>query len=480
MQVQVQASPQQQYYHARPVQAPADHHNHSNGVYSDTRAQSSVYTNGHHQDAQAGAVNDMNPYHQQQHYSHQHPQQAAQYPQQQSTDPTSMSRWPMQSANPVMTGMAMAPPTHYAQSQAQRQPPPQYQPQSQQQYQQASQQYPQQYQQQQPPHLPPMQTSGMGVSSMYGGAPMPGHMAAPQYGMYQNSSMTLPPPGPVQQNAPPIVPRSGSALFHIGSDENYDYKLVVEQQPQRARMCGFGDKDRRPITPPPCVRLIITNKGTDQEVGFDDVDGTFFVLQVDLWDDVGHKEVNIVRASSQTPSLSISNSTTTAYPPSDRVSDFAYGANGIPYQIPVPGAVGYGGQHPAYSGPVGASPMYTRNLIGSLTVNAARLKDPAGKESYWFVLQDLSVRTEGWFRLRMNFIDLRGKGTEASGLNKGKAPVLAWAFSDKFQVYSAKKFPGVIESTPLSKCFAQQGIKIPIRKDVKGEGDAKEEDGDDD
>jgi hypothetical protein len=32
-------------------------------------------------------------------------------------------------------------------------------------------------------------------------------------------------------------------------------------------------------------------------------------------------------------------------------------------------------------------------------------------------------------------------------------------------VYSAKKFPGVIESTPLSKCFAGQGIKIPIRKD---------------
>ena len=32
-------------------------------------------------------------------------------------------------------------------------------------------------------------------------------------------------------------------------------------------------------------------------------------------------------------------------------------------------------------------------------------------------------------------------------------------------MYSAKKFPGVVESTPLSKCFATQGIKIPIRKD---------------
>jgi hypothetical protein len=43
-------------------------------------------------------------------------------------------------------------------------------------------------------------------------------------------------------------------------------------------------------------------------------------------------------------------------------------------------------------------------------------------------------------------------------------------FSEPFQVFSAKKFPGVIESTTLSKCFALQGIKIPIRKDGKGGG----------
>lgn len=76
----------------------------------------------------------------------------------------------------------------------------------------------------------------------------------------------------------------------------------------------------------------------------------------------------------------------------------------------------------------------------------------------------------------MNFIDVGNGPSTANGLNKGKAPVLAWVFSEKFQVYSAKKFPGVIESTPLSKCFAGQGIKIPIRKDVKSEGKDDEED----
>jgi hypothetical protein len=63
-------------------------------------------------------------------------------------------------------------------------------------------------------------------------------------------------------------------------------------------------------------------------------------------------------------------------------------------------------------------------------------------------------------RLKMNFVDVgSGQG------NNSRAPVLATCFSDPFQVYSAKKFPGVIESTPLSKAFASQGIKIPIRKD---------------
>ena len=65
-----------------------------------------------------------------------------------------------------------------------------------------------------------------------------------------------------------------------------------------------------------------------------------------------------------------------------------------------------------------------------------------------------------------------------TGVNTGKAPVLAACFSEVFTVYSAKRFPGVVESTGLSKCFATQGIKIPIRKDGPGKGD-KEKDDDD-
>ena len=64
----------------------------------------------------------------------------------------------------------------------------------------------------------------------------------------------------------------------------------------------------------------------------------------------------------------------------------------------------------------------------------------------------------------MNFVNVGSRGSSSS-LNTTAAPVLASVFSEAFQVFSAKKFPGVIESTALSKCFATQGIKIPIRKD---------------
>jgi hypothetical protein len=79
--------------------------------------------------------------------------------------------------------------------------------------------------------------------------------------------------------------------------------------------------------------------------------------------------------------------------------------------------------------------------------------------------------------------------------NEAASRVLAQAFSEPFTVFSAKKFPGMIgkrldpytpkyyantksrntqknwfilllESTPLSRAFARQGVKIPIRKDA--------------
>ncbi|KAK3080559.1 hypothetical protein LTS18_000263 [Coniosporium uncinatum] len=253
-------------------------------------------------------------------------------------------------------------------------------------------------------------------------------------------------------------------------------------------MCGFGDKDRRPITPPPCIELVIRDAETGQRIDPNDIDSTYFVLTVDLWDKDANAEVNLVRHSGNSPAVSISTSTTSPYPPPpERAYAFTgagmmYGGGGYPQGSMAPGYGSYGAGFPApmggYTAPLVTMPthpvsgMFTRNLIGSLSVNAFKLTDTESKTGFWFILQDLSVRTEGMFRLKMNFVDV---GEEMSngglGLNKGKANVLATAFSETFQVYSAKKFPGVIESTPLSKSFASQGIKIPIRKDGPKDGE---------
>lgn len=235
-------------------------------------------------------------------------------------------------------------------------------------------------------------------------------------------------------------------------------------------MCGFGDKDRRPITPPPCVRLVVKRTDTDEEVDVEKIDGAFFVLQVDLWDAEAQREVNVIRASSSAPTQSISTAVPMSFPPPpvSAYVDMGYSSQSF--------GMTPGYMYPHYMSQTTSNVMYTRNLIGSLTVNASLLKDLEGNLGYWFVLSDLSVRTEGWFRLRMTFIDvgLQGQNGGDTGLNRSRCPIMSSIFSEKFQVYSAKKFPGVIESTPLSKCFAQQGIKIPIRKD--GKGDKNEDD----
>lgn len=38
------------------------------------------------------------------------------------------------------------------------------------------------------------------------------------------------------------------------------YQLKVVQHPSRARMCGFGDKDRRSIVPTPIIQLLVKDE----------------------------------------------------------------------------------------------------------------------------------------------------------------------------------------------------------------------------
>jgi hypothetical protein len=95
------------------------------------------------------------------------------------------------------------------------------------------------------------------------------------------------------------------------------------------------------------------------------------------------------------------------------------------------------------------------------------VRDEQGQIGIFFVFQDLSVRIEGTFRLRMRLMNV-GAPTPPNGGTKqvhtAVSPVLAQTFTDEFRVYSAKKFPGVPEMTPFSLALGSQGQKLPLRQ----------------
>ena len=108
---------------------------------------------------------------------------------------------------------------------------------------------------------------------------------------------------------------------------------------------------------------------------------------------------------------------------------------------------------------------------------------PAG----YFIFPDLSVRHEGKYRLSFNLYeelketkdaDVNSPLTDPEHPHHGlmrSSPMAPQAHvhfrlevkSEPFVVFSAKKFPGLAESTSLSRVVADQGCRVRIRRDVR-------------
>ncbi|KAF7290956.1 Velvet domain-containing protein [Mycena chlorophos] len=113
-----------------------------------------------------------------------------------------------------------------------------------------------------------------------------------------------------------------------------------------------------------------------------------------------------------------------------------------------------------------SSSAYTRTLVGPLSSNGYRLLDEHRKPGVFFLFQDLSVRTEGTFRLRFRLMNVGAPPAPEPGatqVHTSVSPVLAQIYSEPFIVFSAKRFPGVPETTALSIAFGNQGLKLPLR-----------------
>ncbi|KAF9807905.1 hypothetical protein IEO21_08022 [Rhodonia placenta] len=277
-----------------------------------------------------------------------------------------------------------------------------------------------------------------------------------------------------------------------------EYELTVRQEPKQARMCGVGGKaDRRPIDPPPIVQLRVIDPSHRRPLTADS------------------------RASSPdgTPTSSASQSFL------QNPYYFMFASLAKPDEDVE--------LHWLKDGK-------TRCTTGSVVSSLYHLKDAeaGGSDAGFFVFPDLSVRTEGSYRLKLSLYEVVGTIEALAAFHgntgrrswpaslRGNYGPLVWRsahvrwfpvdgrrgpgslaraitprafghamrpsgvhgdgigamgprridssvyhcksiFSAPFYVYTAKKFPGMEESTPLSCSLADQGIKIRIRKDIR-------------
>lgn len=123
-------------------------------------------------------------------------------------------------------------------------------------------------------------------------------------------------------------------------------------------------------------------------------------------------------------------------------------------------------------------------LTGMPVAGMAYLDRPA--PAGYFIFPDLSVRHEGKYRLSFNLFEEPkdpkdgdaelGSDKMAMKLPTNGASVLTPSShvyfrlevkSEPFAVYSAKKFPGLKESTPISRVVSEQGCRVRIRRDVR-------------
>ncbi|KAM3075505.1 hypothetical protein ACMFMG_007651 [Clarireedia jacksonii] len=106
----------------------------------------------------------------------------------------------------------------------------------------------------------------------------------------------------------------------------------------------------------------------------------------------------------------------------------------------------------------GTSPNPANSLGGTIVSSLHRLKDPeTQQDGAYFVFGDLSVKVEGTFRLQFNLFELRGAEYQH----------LKTVTSKPFLVHSTKTFPGMNESTKLTRAFGEQGVRLRIRKEPR-------------
>jgi hypothetical protein len=171
-----------------------------------------------------------------------------------------------------------------------------------------------------------------------------------------------------------------------------------------ARACGFGERDRRVIDPPPILQLTIHDPTATAEEISARLRIPYSVVHCTLWNPETDSDDTAMPGSS------------------DR--------------------------------------RQQRRLMGSLVASPFVGKDDNGIEGCFFCFPDLSCRTPGTYSLKFSLVVL-----EPAKMQPGhSSPIMATALSHVFHVYNAKDFKGMRPSTELTKRLKDQGCLISVKK----------------
>lgn len=183
------------------------------------------------------------------------------------------------------------------------------------------------------------------------------------------------------------------------------YSIRMRQQPIAARACGFGERDRRVIDPPPILQMDVTDPNASPEELAALIRQPYAVVHCTLWD------------------------------PVNDCDDTAM--------------------------PITTDKRQQRRLMGTLVSSPFVGKDEFNVEGCFFTFPDLSVRTPGTYSLRFQLVILN---PASMGVVGSSSPVRSVVKSSAFNVFNAKDFRGMRASTALTKTLKHQGCLISVKK----------------
>ena len=208
------------------------------------------------------------------------------------------------------------------------------------------------------------------------------------------------------------------------------YILTVRQQPRAARACGFGERDRRVIDPPPIVQLSLKDYDPTSSTDIEELRFPFNIVHCALLS-AGPQDPQSLTSAPSTPSASSADVTAVPDPAqSNRIS---------------------------------------RRLMGTLVASPFVGTDPEMPTSSvenaslatFFIFQDLSCRQNGRYKLRFTLMKVPLGPNLVEG---GQGRVVGSVESDEFDVFSAKDFPGMRPSTLLTRDLKRQGAGVSVKK----------------